>query len=339
MGRERSYPPPDHGIVMTNEMEGEENGVPYGLLMWGQAGVYNAVDDRMVIAALADSAVGVVRPTRLTAGPGLQVSVRAGWLAVASADDGTNAVVGSRQTHTLTVPAGGSSTVVYHVWIDTDPDNGRWHMNLVPQGTTVGRAGVSIGRITVPAGANLASQMTFSSLVPTLGRHADAVEITNSTTSLNRMTPHYPIAPYQVKPARLFRVNAWGRGWMGPTVHHLRFRGSLGSSPIVEIRTVGWVPPQGRFDWEAQVEYQFNQQGTALRSHVRAIVTRHSSSDDQAGWTQPDRSVAATKVAWGGSFSPQWAEIQVQAGFTGISAGQSMTCYGSTFDTFEPYID
>lgn len=339
MERERSYPPPDHGIVMTNEMEGEENGVPFGLLMWGQAGVYNAVDDRMVIAALGDSVVGVVRPTRLTAGPGLQVNVHAGWLAIASADDGTNAVVGSRQTHTLTVPGGGSAQQIYHVWIDTDPDNGRWYMNLVPQGATIGRAGVSIGRITVPAGANLASQFTFSSLVPTLGRHADAFEISNSTTSLNRLTPHYPIAPHQFRPHRLFRVEAWGRGTMGSQVHHLRFRGSLSTSPIVEIRTVGWIAPRERFDWQARVEYQFNHGGNTLRSHVSVTVCRFSQPGDTAGWTQPDRSVTGTRVAWGGPYSPNWSEIQVQGGFTGLSAGQDLTCYGSSFDTFQPYYD
>ncbi|MCL2582935.1 MAG: hypothetical protein FWE35_10805 [Streptosporangiales bacterium] len=341
----RSYPPPSGRSIapMADDLEGtDEFGTPYGLLKWGQAGIYNAVDDRTVITALSDSVVGVVRPARLTAGTGLTINVHPGWLAIASADDGTHCVVGSRQTHTVTETGGGNAARVDHVWIDTDPDNGRWYMRLVPQGTTIGRSGVSIGRITVPAGANLASQMTFTSLVPTLGRHADANHIQNGGTSLNRLTPNYPIAPYQIRPARTFVVHAWGDGYMGVQARSVRFRCSYPSSPILYLVTNDWINPRERFDWECTVTMMVNPTVDSFRTHMRAVITRWSDPSTQSGHTWQNRTMAAVRNAWGQphlGVNPNWTEIQVQGAFTGISSGQMLTCHGSTFETYEPYLD
>jgi hypothetical protein len=338
-------------------MEGELNGVPFGLLMYGQAGIYNGVDDRLAITAMIDSQIGVVKPTNLTAGAGLIVNVAAGWLAIADCGDGTRAVVGSRQTHQLT-ETGGPQTGnrIDHVWIATNPDEGRWEMRLVPEPATIPgnpnyRPGVSIGRITVPAGANLASQMTFSRLVPTIGRHADATEtpapgVTGS--GYMSITPDYPIAPTSIAPNRLFVVRCWGEGQMGATPQNLRFRiQNPVNSPVVSIspNTGGpaggrWIAARERFDFEAEVQLQIRRAGDRVRSKVKATVTRWSNQTNvQAGQTSPDRSVTAVRVNWGDADNVNlaWQNIQVRFSWGAVNSGQWLRAMGSYYDTLEPY--
>jgi hypothetical protein len=136
-----------------------------GLLMWGQAGSYDAISDREVITALADAKVGVQRRPTFSAGSGMAVNVSP-FRAVISTGDGTSCVVATHDPVTVTPaagPASGSRTDV--VWIDVDPDGAQWSLVLVAESATVGRLGVRLGTITVPANANLASQCTFA-LVP-----------------------------------------------------------------------------------------------------------------------------------------------------------------------------
>jgi hypothetical protein len=339
---------------MTDDMEGEQDGVPFGLLMYGQAGIYNAVDDRLVIAALSDSAIGIVRSPSLTPGSGLDVAVGAGWLAVADCGDGTRAVVGSRQTHTLTETAGPpTGQRIDHVWADTLPDDGRWELRLVPEGQTIGRAGVSLGRITVPAGANLASQFTFSRLVPTIGRHADATETPEgglTGTGYASLTPDYPIAPTSIRPNRLFRVTCWGEGRMGASPQNLRFRiQNPVNSPVVTVNpnnggpaNLGgqWIAPREMFDFEAEVQLQVRRGGDRFRSKVKVTVTRWSNqADKQQGTTSPNRSVTAVRTNWGetANLNVAWHNIQVRFSWAGLSAGQMIRSMGSCYDTFEPY--
>jgi hypothetical protein len=136
-----------------------------GLLMWGQAGSYDAISDREVITALADNRVGVQRRPTFSAGSGMTVNVSP-FRAIVSTGDGTACVVATHDPVAVIPaagPASGSRTDV--VWIDVDPDAAQWSLALVPEVSTVGRLGVRLGTITVPANANLASQCTFA-LVP-----------------------------------------------------------------------------------------------------------------------------------------------------------------------------
>lgn len=324
----------------SSEDEGERNGVPYGLLMWGQAGIYNAVDDRMIIAALSDSMIGVVRPTSLTPGPGLTLNVAAGWLGVADCGDGTSAVVGSRQTHSLTETGGPpSGTRIDHVWIDTLPNDGEWEMRLVPEGQTIGRPGMSLGRVIVPAGANLASQMTFDRLVPTIGRHADALLRRVNGTTWTNISPDYPIAPTSIRPARTFRVYAYGMGRQGPTLGNIRFRSLMPTSPYVLIAPSGWLAAREQFQWEAEVLLQVTNAGNRFRSKVSATVTRWTQESMTAGTSTPARSITAVRTNWGfeGNADLAWSTIQLQASFGTASSGQLIEALGSTYDTFEPY--
>lgn len=136
--------------------------MPTGLLQWGQTGTYDAIDDRLVITALAAGRTGLVRPAVLTAAAGLDVELQGGWLAIADAGDGTSCVVGSRTGLTFTVPAGGSSARTDVLWCDVTPGDAEWALALITPSQITGRAGVLLGSITVPANANLASQFTLA---------------------------------------------------------------------------------------------------------------------------------------------------------------------------------
>ncbi len=133
---------------------------PTGKLAWGQAGNYDAADDRAVITAVTGGRIGLVRPPVVAAGSGLQIIITGGWLGVATCDDRTSAVVGSRENQVVMAnpgPASGSRDDV--VWCDTHPDEGTWELSVMTAAQAATRSGVPLVRVTVPAGANLASQM------------------------------------------------------------------------------------------------------------------------------------------------------------------------------------
>jgi hypothetical protein len=139
-----------------------ETAVNASNLAWGQAGIYNAIDDREVITALSRGHTGLINAPAITAGAGLSVNVGA-WLAILNCGDGTVAAAYSRQAANILVQAGpsvGSRTDA--VWVDIDPDNGAWTMGLRSPAETVGRLGVRLGTITVPAGANASNAFTLA---------------------------------------------------------------------------------------------------------------------------------------------------------------------------------
>lgn len=144
---------------------------PTGLLQWGQAGEYNADNDRAVISALANRHAGIVQAATFTAGSGLTVNLGP-WLAIVACADDTLAVIGSRNPIPLNVAAGevtGSRTDI--VWADIDPDGAQWEINLVSLSEIGGRLGVQLGSITVPQQANLASQFTFTPVAENWNPH------------------------------------------------------------------------------------------------------------------------------------------------------------------------
>jgi hypothetical protein len=142
---------------------------PSGLLAWGQAGHYDAVDDRIVITALAGGSAGLVVPPTLTAQAGL--TVRMGpWVAIVDCGDLTRGVIGTRDQQNIDVPAGGGATRTDIIWADIDPDGGLYSVALYPQSATVGRPGVALGSIVVPAGANTAAAMDLRPGAVTAGR-------------------------------------------------------------------------------------------------------------------------------------------------------------------------
>jgi hypothetical protein len=144
---------------------------PSGLLSWGQAGAYDAIDDRQVIAAVTGYRTGLANSITIVAGTGLQMTVKAGWSAVVDCADGTSSVASSRTDQVVTGlagPASGSRTDL--IWLDVSPDNATWSMSVINSPPAQGRTGIALATLTVPQGANLASQFTITPGAPLLER-------------------------------------------------------------------------------------------------------------------------------------------------------------------------
>src|SRR5262252_8870130 len=138
--------------------------MPTGLLEWGQAGQFNAIDDRSAIAALWASAgglPGLVSPPTLTAGSGLAITMGP-WSAIVDCGDGTKAVIGSRAASTFNETAGGASARVDVLWADINPDNATWTLAIITEAAVVGRSGCFLGRIFVPASASTSAAMQLN---------------------------------------------------------------------------------------------------------------------------------------------------------------------------------
>lgn len=150
--------------------------MPSGLLVWGQSGEYNAVDDRMVITALAtgnrglDAAGnGLVQAPTFTAGSGLSVTMGP-WLAIVRAGDGSSAVIGDRLSRTFFMPAGTASAQTLVLWADISPDPATWQTALLTAAQTTGRLGIALATVAVPANANTSAAMQFTASPITFGR-------------------------------------------------------------------------------------------------------------------------------------------------------------------------
>jgi hypothetical protein len=185
---------------------------PSGKLMWGQAGAYDGVDDRAVIAAVSGFRTGLVNLPVITAGTGLNLTVRAGWAGIADCGDGTSAVVGARTDQTVTAlpgPATGSRTD--YIWCDVQPDAGTWSLTVINATAAAGRSGLPVATLTVPANASLASQMSIAPVTPSLERRmlafATATE-TNTRTGNSFATVGAPVITPTVTclPGRWYRV-------------------------------------------------------------------------------------------------------------------------------------
>jgi hypothetical protein len=137
--------------------------------MWGQQGVYSARDDRQVITALAAARTGIVYSTAMSAGPGLELNVAGGWLAVASAGDGTCAVLSGTDDGMVLVAPGDAADRTDLLWVDVQPDLGTWTASVITAAEAAGRSGIALGTVTVPAGAMSVAQMTLLAAPPDFG--------------------------------------------------------------------------------------------------------------------------------------------------------------------------
>jgi hypothetical protein len=162
---------------------------PTGLLEWGQAGIYNAVQDREVIRAVTRMRTGLVWPAVITAGAGLNITVQGGWLGIADCGDRTSAVVGSRLDQVVqAVPGPGSGERRDLIWCDIEPDDAVWRLNVIPEAAAVGRPGIPLAFLTVPGGASLASQIGIRPADSTLERRLIAYAARNDTRTASGQT-------------------------------------------------------------------------------------------------------------------------------------------------------
>ena len=190
---------------------------PEGRLLWAQPLSYDAVEDRLVIRALARGRIGTLAQVTAEAGSGLQVIVRGGWLAVASCDDGTSAVVGAREDHVVAAnagPASGGSREDW-LWCETHPDEGSWELRILPAGQAAQLPGIQLATITVPQGANLAAQMTIIGTTAELDRRLLSFSARNyewgeggwSDTSWGNAGGNAVVSePVTVRPGQWYRV-------------------------------------------------------------------------------------------------------------------------------------
>jgi hypothetical protein len=131
------------------------------LVRWGQSGRYSAWDDRQVITALAGRAHGIVTSARLSPGPGLQIVVDAGWLALADCGDGTVAVLAAPVDQGVIATAGGEEDRTDELWaVVADPEAAEYRLTVEP-GTGHDLHGVLLGLVQVPAGATATEDMTL----------------------------------------------------------------------------------------------------------------------------------------------------------------------------------
>lgn len=136
---------------------------PTGKLAYGQPGNYDASDDRAVITAVTGGRIGLVRPVSVAAGTGLSIVIRGGWVGVASCQDLTSAVVGSRDELVVQAnPGPGTGSRDDVIWCDTNPDEGTWQLSVMTRAQAVGRSGIPLASIVVPANANVAAQMNIT---------------------------------------------------------------------------------------------------------------------------------------------------------------------------------
>ena len=127
---------------------------PTGRLAWGQAGNYDAADDRAVIAAVSGLRTGLVTPLAARPGAGLFVIIEGGWLGIADCGDSTSGVVGARLDLAIEArpgPVTGERLDV--IWCDVEPDEGTWELTVITEPEAAGRPGIPLVYLTVPAGA------------------------------------------------------------------------------------------------------------------------------------------------------------------------------------------
>jgi hypothetical protein len=156
--------------------------MPMGKLAWGQAGNYDASDDRAVITAVTAGRVGLVRPVVASAGAGLAVIIRGGWVGVASCEDFTSGVVGTRDELVVQAnPGPGTGSREDVVWCDTNPEEGTFQLSVRTRADAAGRTGIPLVWITVPANANLANQMNLRPVDASIERRLMAYQPRNDT--------------------------------------------------------------------------------------------------------------------------------------------------------------
>lgn len=186
---------------------------PSGKLAWGQAGAYDAIDDRSVISAVTRNRVGLLAVPTVTALTGLQIKLTAGWLAVVACGDSTSAVVGSRADQTLNALAGpATGTRTDSLWCDVQPDSGTWSLTVINQTAEAGRTGLRLASILVPANATTSAAMTITPVDPVLTRRLLSQMTRTDTTNYTSTTwggsigQQLESAPVTMIPGTWYRV-------------------------------------------------------------------------------------------------------------------------------------
>jgi hypothetical protein len=259
---------------------------PGGKLAWGQAGNYDAADDRAVITALSAGRVGLVRPVTARAGTGLQIIITGGWVGVASCDDLTNAVIGTRDDLVVQAnPGPPTSSRDDYVWADTNPDNGEFELRVITRAQAAGRSGIPLVEVTVPANANTAAAMTLRSVDAAIDRRLLAYNTRNDNAV--RQAYHFGQAapwtcdtgPVWMEPGQWYRVRYMtNSAQLVSAASGLRENGECRLG--IGYRTAGQVADQAVLARESAVNFSYV--GGTTPGYQQAEVEwifRHSITD------------------------------------------------------------
>ena len=270
---------------------------PTGRLAWGQAGIYDAVDDRAVITAVTNNRVGLVQPVTVSPGAGLLVLIRGGWLGVAPCGDLTSAVVGHREDLAVQAnpgPATGSRQDL--IWCDVDADEGTWELRVITAAQAAGRAGIPLVEVTVPANANLASQMTLTPVDASVERRLLAQGTVNwaggvlNYTGWGQAQGHdfRALPDVMMEPGQWYRVRA--------TYSQIQlFSGSLSGRVGVGWRTAGQPASAAILLRAAGVSYAAT--GRPVGAAVESVF-RHPKTDARVLRTFSTRCWSAGAAQW-----------------------------------------
>lgn len=236
---------------------------PGGKLAWGQGANYDAVDDRAVITAVTGGRVGLVRPVYLRAGAGLNVHIEGGWVGVASCNDLTSAVIGTRDELVVQArPGPATGSRVDYVWADTNPDDGTFELRVLTTAEAAGRPGIPLATITAPANSNTAGAMTLRPVDAAIERRlmsytwrADSV-VYNSTTWAASLGQSLDSMAVVMEPGQWYRIRyQTGSAQLVAAPGNLRENGELRIG--VGYRTAGQAAVTSVLAREAALNFSY----------------------------------------------------------------------------------
>jgi hypothetical protein len=284
--------------------------MPEGLLQWGQAGDYDAVDDRMVITALAGGRLGLVRPPTMAPATGMNMNLGP-WTALVAAGDGTTAVIGDRDPKVVPLVAGGAAARSETLWADVDADAADWHMHVLTAPELVGRSGLALGTIDTPVNANAASALTLRPAGPLppltpIVRMRDVERAINSQTT--RLLDDVLQVPLEANSMYSFTLvlKYWG--------------GAAGSAGHLSY---GWQRPAGAVGW-CNYWYLNTSLAQTFQCYDLGAEGQMTAGTNGIGSTLPVVCWGSVWTAGAGVFGLMWAQRTSTAVYTRIGPGSSL---------------
>ena len=191
-----------------------------------------------------------------------------------------------------------------------------------------GRSGLPLARITVPAGANLASQMQFSQDVHSLSPKVDSNGRNNhGSTSWASLTPMYPFAIYGMRRDSMYRLTAYGIGDPGSGAV-MRFQ-SGNCALDINTGSIGLGPSARGFYWEAEAQVTFGWRYDAGVGNVKLAVTV-TRANAAAAYNTSIRGVA---VAHSVQFARSpWLWLGLDMRFLSAVPNANIICQSSAFE-------
>ena len=125
-------------------------------------------------------------------------------------------MIGSRATQTIDETAGGGSARADVVWADISPDAATYTISIITEAAMAGRAGVYLGLVLVPSGANTAAAMD---LRPGAARVLGLKKAFSPNLTITAQTwrdwARLQIPAYDAEVGAVYDLEVWGGGQQG----------------------------------------------------------------------------------------------------------------------------